>query len=210
MAFDGFVDKTTTGTANFVLAFGSINPVKVPLSAGTTIPSTSTVFAPQGKETDRAMTDDEKKTCQDSYKAATTNDAAQAIYRATDNCTTVRDFVWQAVFVPSSQVNPDPAKNGAPRIGWMTDAGSKLSDAQLGKVTGTVRWIGQRDESYLIQVDDNAPVWLAKGTAVPGTPLTFDGTGLATIDRDDVAVFSANGTKYFTVLGGGETAGVTF
>ncbi|MEZ0163693.1 hypothetical protein AB2L27_02805 [Kineococcus sp. LSe6-4] len=199
---------STTGAGTFVLDSSGANPVTIPLTAGSTIPSTSTVYRPWGTTAERGMTDAEKATCEQQVKKAATSEDAAKISRSTKDCTVTDDYVWQAVFVPLSQSKL--AVTNQEDYGWVSTAGTQLADAVVGKVTGTVRWIGARGEKYLVQVNDEPGVWVKKGEVVAGTTLTFEGIGLAPIERTDVAVFSSGGTKYFTVLGGGENAGITF
>ena len=208
VTFDSIPVGSTTGTADVTLDADGTNPVKDSLRAGSLLPSTSTVYRPWGTTTERAMTDDEKAACELRVKDAATSEDAARINRQTKNCTVTDDYVWQAVFVPSSQ--SELAVTNAESFGWLVAAGTKLPDAVVGKVTGTVRWIGGRGDRYLLQVNGDPGTWVKAGDTIPGTPLVFEGIGLKSIARDDVAVFSANGTQYFTVLGGGENAGVTF
>ncbi|MEW1957546.1 hypothetical protein [Kineococcus sp. NPDC059986] len=206
--FEQIPEGSAAGAAVFTLDSESLQPVSISLAAGALIPSTSTVYQPHGTNSRRPMTDVEKTSCEAAVRAATTVEAAEAIKRTTDGCTATDAFVWKAVFVPSSQA-ADAAK-GQERFGWLVADETALPDAVMGKVTGTVRLLAQRDKSYLVQVNRDQPVWVKEGAAVPGTPLTISGTGLAEIGRDDVAVFSNAGTKYFTVPGGGEDVGVTY
>ncbi|NYD20814.1 hypothetical protein [Kineococcus aurantiacus] len=208
VTFDSIPVGSTTGTASFVLDADGTNPVTGSLAAGSFVPSTSTVYRPWGITTERAMTDAEQAACQTLIKNAATSEDAAKISRQTKDCTVTDDYVWQAVFVPSSQAQL--AVTNTERSGWLVAADTKLPGAAMGKVTGTVRWLGQRGEKYLLQVDDQPGIWVGEGDAVPGTPLNFEGIGLDSIARGDVAVFSADGAQYFTVLGGGEAAGITF
>jgi hypothetical protein len=197
VTFDEILDKTD-GTARITLA--ERFTVSQALAPRAIVPATSTVYVPDGTETDRPMTDDEKTACQDSVKIAPTVEAAEKIKRQSVDCTTVKDFVWQAVFAPTLDQ----------RSGWVVPAASPLPAAALGKVTGTVRLLGQRTDQYLVQVNRAPSVWVAKGAAVPGTPLTLVGVGLKEVERTDVAVFSDGTSRYFTIIGGGEAAGVTY
>ena len=196
------------GRATFVLGSTSINPFATELLQGQFVPGTSTVYQPRGKTTRRDMTAEEVTSCQESVRQAVDSAAADKINRATDGCKTVVAYVGQAVFVPSSQAAA--ALKNTESFGWLVAPGSLVPDAVLGKVTGTVRWLGSRDKTHLVQVNDDQPVWVKEGSAVPGTPLTLESEGLESIDRTDVVVFAAGGNKFFTVLGGGENAGVTY
>lgn len=202
------VRTDSAGTAEFTLATDGIDPVTRLLSAGSLVPSTSTVYQPHGTTTDRAMTDDEKAACQKSIQNAATTEAAEKIRRVSKDCTVVEDYVWQAVFTPSSQAAA--AAGGTEQLGWLVPAGAALPDAVLGKVSGTVRFLGQAGGKYLVQAGNAAPQWIAAGGAVDGTPLTFTGLGLDSIERPDVAVFTDGTSQFFTVLGGGEGSGVTY
>ncbi|NAZ74900.1 hypothetical protein GTQ99_05600 [Kineococcus sp. T13] len=206
--FDGIPEGSTTGEGEFTLDADGVNPVAGWLTAGSLVPSTSTVYRPWGITTERGMNEAEKAACEKQIKNAATSEDAAKINRMTKNCSVTDDYVWQAVFVPSSQAKL--ADTNAEAFGWLVATDSKLADAVVGKVTGTIRWIGGRGDRYLVQVDDEPGVWVKAGDAVPGTPLVFEGIGLDSIARGDVAVFKAGGTQYFTVIGGGENAGITF
>ncbi|WP_432522465.1 hypothetical protein [Kineococcus sp. SYSU DK006] len=206
--FDGIPEGSTTGEGGFTLDADGTNPVAGSLTAGSLVPSTSTVYRPWGITTERPMTAEEKAACEQQVKNAATSEDAARINRTTKNCSVTDDYVWQAVFVPSSQAKL--ADTNTEAFGWIVAADTKLADAVVGKVTGTIRWIGGRGDKYLVQVNDEPGVWVEAGEAVPGTPLVFKGIGLDSIARGDVAVFTAGGTQYFTVIGGGENAGITF
>ncbi|GAB3466628.1 hypothetical protein AB1207_18175 [Kineococcus endophyticus] len=206
--FEEIPEGSTDGTGRFTLAVDSRNPVTGTLAAGGRVPSTSTVYQPHGTTSRRDMTEAEKAACQDQVRTAATSEAAAAVNRASDNCTTTVAYVWRSVFVPSSQAAL--AAKGQERTGWLVAAGTTLPDAVMGKVTGTVRLLAQRDKLFLVQVNRDQAVWIAAGAAVPGTPLVLTGVGLSEIERGDVAVFTNGGTKYFTAVGGGEDVGVSF
>ncbi len=154
------------------------------------------------------MTDTEKAACSKEIQNAATTEAAEKVRRLSKDCTVVQDYVWQAVFTPSSQARA--AASNTERFGWLVGAGALLPDAAMGKVTGTVRFLGQAGDLYLVQAGNAAPQWLSTGEAVTGTPLRFTGIGLPAIEREDVAVFTDGTTQFFTVIGGGEGSGVTF
>ncbi|WP_369069513.1 hypothetical protein [Kineococcus terrestris] len=191
-----FVEFTKTGLGKFVIGGNQI----AYLGSGAVVPGTSTLFQPVGKVTDRPMTEDEIKACQQSVKDAATVEEAALIERRTEKCTTTQDYVLKAVFVTDRTA----------RAGWIVENGSKLPDAALGRTTGTVRVLGQSVEEFLVQVDRHRSQWVAEGGAVEGSPLTFLKLGAESIDRSDVAVLQGDGVQYFTVMGGGESAGVAF
>ena len=209
VTFDGFPEKGTGGTADFTVDADGTNPVAGLPERGVLHPLHLDRVPPvghlHGTADDRHREGGLPVPGQEREPPSRT---AALINRQTKDCTATDGTVWQAVFVPSSQA--DLAAKNAESSGWLVTAEAKLPDAALGKVTGTVRWLGGRGDKFLLQVNDDPGVWVAKGEAVPGTPLVFEGPGLEPIARADVAVFSAGGAQYFTAAGGGENAGVTF
>ena len=206
VTFEEIAGKTD-GTARFTIA-SDRDPVDAYLAPGSFIPSTSTVYQPHGTTAERPLTDVEKTACETSVQNAATVEDAEKIKRVSKDCTVTNDFVWQAVFVPSSQASAAAA--GTEKFGWIATPTSLLPDAALGKVSGTVRFLGQAGDKFLVQAGNAAPQWVVVNGKVEGTPLTFTGLGLDSIVRPDVAVFTDGTSQFFTVLGGGEGSGVTF
>ncbi|WP_432564871.1 hypothetical protein [Kineococcus sp. SYSU DK003] len=195
-----------TSIGSFLLAADGLNPVSATLADGSLLPSTSTVYRPQGKEAERPMDEDEIEQCK-ADKRDLVGDALDKLISDTKDCTITYDFVYQAVLVPSKETR---LVKGEEASGWVLQSKTQLPDASLGKVSGTVRWLATRGETVLVQVGNAPGQWVEKGDSVEGSPLTFVDLGLDSIGRDDVAVFSDGTSQYFTVLGGGEGSGVSF
>lgn len=204
--FEGVDVPSLDGSGAFVLDTKGPVPAAVRLYSGDLVPSTSTVYKPVGEVKERDMTDDEATACNDSVKAAATQEDAAAIIRKTVNCKRVVDSVWAPLLLRSS----DASGGGQAPSGWVLGVDADLPAAALGKVTGTVRFLGERSKAILVQIDNKVPVWVAEGQTVPGTPLTYTGQQLDAPKRTGVAVFTSGGNTYFTAPGGGEKSGITF
>lgn len=161
---------------------------------GTVLPGTSTVFVgsydtPKKREMTQAESDACKKR------------GNPTEFDATVKCTVLTETVTSALFTPTQ----------GPFSGWYVAAGAALPDAALGKTVGTLRDTGLvRNDKNVIQVGDTQ-FDLTPGEQVPGTTFVWRGEGASEIDRSDVAAFTgSDGSLYFTVIGGGEDAGVLF
>jgi hypothetical protein len=161
---------------------------------GQILPGTSTVF--QGSYSTpkkRPMTDEEKQEC--------VSGVSEAVWAATDGCTTITEAIASALFTSTQGTDS----------GWVVTANNTLPAAALGKSAGTVRFVGYVEgKSFVLEVNREQSR-VAVGEQVPGTSLTLRGLGVDEISRTDVVAFTgADGNVYFTTIGAGEDAGVLF